>query len=157
MRAMSVLVGSGAKAACRLHAVWLLKVGTMTEATGVLIPVLDLKLAIWVSQKSAPWYSPAPQKVSPSDGSTTVLLKSPTRLSGVVLVPAATRTGVSIVPDGSDAIRSVTYIDQNSFDADSLKFMPIEPAGLMSQDRISVLAPPTPAGALPAWRSNLRT
>src|SRR4029077_12170891 len=98
MGAMSVLVGSWANAACRLHSGWLLKVGTITAATGVLRPVLDLKLAIWVSQKSAPRYSPAPQKVSPSDGSTTVLLKSPTRLSRVVLVPAATSTGVSIVP-----------------------------------------------------------
>src|SRR5260370_37032333 len=113
MRAMSVLVGSWAKAACRLHSGWLLKVGTITEATGLLIPVLHFKLAIWVSQKSAPWYSPAPQKVSPSDGSSTVLLKSPTRLSGVVLVPAATRTAGSIGPEGSDARRPVPYIDRH--------------------------------------------
>jgi hypothetical protein len=49
--------------------------------------------------------------VKPSDGSTEVSLKSPTRLSGPVAVPAFASTGASIAPIGSVAIHLVTYID----------------------------------------------
>jgi hypothetical protein len=65
-----------------------------------------------VSQEFEPSYSFADQKVRPSDGSTEVSLKSPTRLSELVAVPAFASTGASIVPVGAVAIRPVNYIDQ---------------------------------------------
>src|SRR5262249_3422222 len=96
-------------------------------------------------------YSFADQKVRPSDGSTEVSLGSPTRLSWLVAVPAFAGTGASIVPVGSAAIRSVTYIDQHSVEVDSSTVMPMGSGVLMSTDGAVCGGPPVPARAWPHW------
>jgi hypothetical protein len=104
---------SWAVAAIRPRIGWVNTAGEATPIDEGAVPrTLDLKPAICMAQESEPSYSFVDQKVRPSDGSTEVSLKSPTRLSGPVAVPAFASTGASIVPVESVAIRSVTHIDQ---------------------------------------------